>query len=83
MSSYLQSLTAYLHDKGLLTDEPKAVLVEHDNEFSSKPSVKIPFGKYKGKTISEIAQFDQKYLQWAVKQSWMFDDSKTEIQKVL
>ena len=97
MSSYFQSLTSHLHDKDLMSDDLKAALHEHDNAINSRelqeahmralrasePSIKIPFGKYKDKKISEIAQFDQKYLQWAIKQSWMFDDLKTEIQKVL
>ena len=44
MSSYLQSLTSHLHDKSLLTDELKAALLEHDDAFKSKPSVKMLFG---------------------------------------
>ncbi len=31
MSNYFQSLTFYLYEKGLLSDELKAVLHEHDN----------------------------------------------------
>lgn len=60
-SSYFQSLTSYLHDKGLLTDELKAALLEHDVGINSKPSVEITFGKDKGKTVSKISQFDKKY----------------------
>lgn len=81
MSRYLQSLTDYLHDGELLTDDLKSVLIEHDNAFNSKPSVKINFGKYKGKTVAEVSQFDKKYLDWLVRQNWCFDDIKEEIQK--
>lgn len=66
MSTYLQSLASHLHDRSLLSDELKAALLEHDNIFSykplgaSEPSIKINFGKYKGKPVSEVAQFDNK-----------------------
>lgn len=31
----------------------------------------IPFGKYKGKTVKEIANFDSSYLEWVIKQTFM------------
>jgi hypothetical protein len=52
-SSYFQSLTFFLYEKGLLSDELKAVLLKHDNEFNSKPSIRMPFGAHKGKSLRE------------------------------
>lgn len=82
MSKYIQSLTNYLHDQGLLKDKLKSALQEHDEIFCSRPSKKLPFGKYKGKTISEINEFDSKYLVWLTRQTWCFDDIKEEIQNI-
>jgi len=36
----------------------------------------IPFGKYKGRTISECPI---EYLDWLIGQDWLFDDLKEEI----
>ncbi len=54
MSTYLQSLASHLHDKSLLTNELKAALLKQDNEFSSKPLMKMPYGAHCGKTLREI-----------------------------
>ena len=59
MSTYLQSFTSCLHDKDLLSDTIKEFLRENDNDFNGKPSVKINFGKCKGKTVSEVPKFDK------------------------
>ena len=75
MSSYLQSLTSHLHNKSLLTDKLKAALLEHDDAFSSKPSVKMPFGKHKGMTLREIHAFKPNYIEWLIKQSYIKDTS--------
>ena len=88
MSLYLQSLTSYLHSKNHLTDELKAILLEHDNELKSKPSVKMPFGKFKGELISNIVNMDKgrSYLEWVARQEYVkekFQDVLVEIQKVL
>lgn len=42
---------------------------------------KMPFGKFKGKTIKSIATFDKQYLQWLVKQTVMekWSDLREEI----
>ena len=73
MSSYLQSLTSHLHDNGLLTDELKAALLEHDDAFESKPSVKMTWGVHKGKTLREIHAFKPSYIDWLCKQSYVKD----------
>ena len=80
MSHYFQSLTSHLHDKKLLSDALHAALLEHNNDFNNKRSIKLNFGKYQGKTVSEVAQFDQKYLNWLVQQTLCFDDVKEEVQ---
>ena len=41
------------------------------------------FGKYKGKTISEIAQKDPSYLQWLVKQDIKSARLKSAIEEAL
>lgn len=73
MTSYLQSLTSTLHDKGLLTDELKNILIEHDRLMASKPSIKMPFGAHRGKTLREIHAFKPAYLEWLLKQSYIKD----------
>ena len=69
MSSYLQSLTSHLHDKSLLTDDLKAALLEHDDAFNSKPSIRVPFGKHKGMTLREIHAFQPNYIEWLIKKA--------------
>ncbi len=79
MSTYLQSLTSHLHDVCLLKGDLKSALVEHDDQFNSPSSVEINFGKFKGKTVSEVAQFDLKYLCWLTRQSWCFPDIQVRL----
>jgi uncharacterized protein (DUF3820 family) len=78
MSSYFQSLTSHLHGEGLLTDELKAALLEHDDAFESKSSIRMPFGAHKGKTLREIHAFKPSYIDWLCKQSYV-KDKFTEI----
>ena len=70
-STYLQSLTSYLYDKDLLSDELKAALLEHDAQLQSKPPVKMPFGKHKGMTLREIHAYKPNYIEWLIKQSYI------------
>ena len=86
MSSYLQSLTSHLHDKGLLTDEIKAALLEHDEIFSSKPSIRMPFGAHRGKSLREIHAFKPSYIEWLCKQAYIkekFQDIYEEAKQLL
>jgi hypothetical protein len=86
MSSYLQSLTSHLHDKSLLTDELKAVLLEHDEIFSSKPSIRMPFGAHRGKSLREIHAFKPSYIEWLCKQAYIkekFQDIYEEAKALL
>ncbi len=87
-SLYFQSLTSTLHDSKLLTDELKAVLLEHDIKYNSKPSLKMPFGKFKGESISNILNMDKgrSYLEWVARQEYVkekFQDILAEIRRVL
>ena len=52
MSDYFQSLTFYLYEKGLLSDELKAILHEHDDTISKKPPVQISVVKPHNKNSS-------------------------------
>lgn len=54
-------------------------------EKEDRPADIIPFGKYKGKKVDEVAKFDKKYLQWVYKQEWFnkFDDLKPLVQKLI
>lgn len=86
MSKYLQSLTSYLHDQGLLKDKLNNALQEHDEIFCSKPSVKMPFGAHRGKTLREIYEFKPSYIDWLVKQSYIkekFTDIYQEAEELL
>lgn len=86
MSRYLQSLTDYLHEEGLLTNSVKKALLKHDEIFCSRPSVKIPFGAHRGKTLREIYEFKPSYIEWLVKQQYVkdkFDDIYSEAKELL
>ena len=86
MSSYLQSLTSHLHDKSLLTDDLKAALLEHDEIFSSKPSIRMPFGAHRGKSLREIHAFKPSYIEWLCKQAYIkekFQDIYEEAKALL
>ena len=43
----------------------------------------LPFGKYKGKSVEEVAKFDVSYLQWLSKQTYLnaYPETKTLITK--
>ena len=57
-----------------------------ENRIKEKgPKDMIPFGKYKGKTISEVSAFDKPYLQWVLRQAWFekFEDLKILVIKAV
>jgi hypothetical protein len=86
MSSYFQSLTLHLHGKGQLTDTIKNALLEHDDAFNSKPSVKMTWGVHKGKTLREIHAFKPFYIEWLCKQAYIkekFQDIYEEAKQLL
>jgi uncharacterized protein (DUF3820 family) len=85
-SPYLQSLLLHLHNEGLLNDNLKNVLVIHDTEFSNKPSVRMPFGAYTGKTLREIYAFRPSYIQWLSRQEYVkekYTDIFAEVKSLL
>jgi hypothetical protein len=53
-----------------------------NSEKKSNPGV-MTIGKHKGQKISDILTKDKPYLEWLLKQPWLFADLKQEIQKNL
>jgi hypothetical protein len=82
MSKTLNDLIDHLRSKNLLSDELRSEL-ESYFETKKKCCKTIPFGKYRGKSIAEVLLFDRKYLDWLSRQSFVFEDLKTEIDKQL
>lgn len=81
--SYKQGLIQDLTEQGLMSEELQKAIQEFKPKNDFKPQDKLTFGKYKGKKITEIAEFDRKYLEWTSKQSWCFDDLKEQIETIL
>jgi hypothetical protein len=92
----MDALLNHLHADDLLTNELKASIVKHyeqleqeaqikaaENAENAKNSKKFTYGKYKGKAISDVAKLDHAYLQWSLKQPWIFADIKKEIEKYI
>jgi len=79
--TYKEQLYSHLHSKNLLTDELKGAI--EGFTYKREPITSLLFGKYRGKTLDEIKQFDQKYLEWLIKQSFCREDLKEAINKVL
>ena len=75
-----EQLYDHLYNKNVLTDQVKAALEDYFN--SKKSSKKVQFGKYKGKSVADIAIIDEKYLRWLLKQKWLFDDIREEIENM-
>jgi hypothetical protein len=73
MTEYLQSLTATLHDLGMLTDQLKEALLKHDLLWEARDkqeTIILRFGKYKGQSVQDVALSDIKYLKWLGAQTW-------------
>ena len=79
----VEDLKEHLNEVGLLNEE----LIKAINEYleNVKPSLKIPFGKYKGHQLISIKKNDFKYLKWLVKQKWLeqFEDLYMEVHNLL
>ena len=56
-----------------------------DAEKKALPPGTLTFGKYKGKTVADVAGFDSGYLEWLVKQQWFakFDDLKGQVEALI
>ena len=87
----IDSVSLHLIEKGM-----KAPQISHtieglkafqQEEFDKKKadSSKIPFGKYRGKSINSILAFDKQYLTWLVRQDLLdsFEDLKANIKGAL
>jgi uncharacterized protein (DUF3820 family) len=46
--------------------------IEIENDY-------LYFGKYKGKTVSEVIKFDLEYLQWLLEQNWLNEGLRKSI----
>lgn len=58
--------------------------------FSASISYKIisldaamPFGKYKGRVLKDILNFDPQYLKWAIEETDRFALSRKDVQLIL
>lgn len=45
--------------------------------------MELKFGKYKGKTMAQVADEDPEYLEWLLEQEWLKDGQRTAIRDVL
>jgi len=67
-------------------DEWKEFLVFNDDELDRIGSrLEIQFGKYKGRTYYEVWSTDEgrRYLEWAVKQDWLYDEPAAIIKSLI
>lgn len=53
---------------------------EEDKKRKEKPHI-VPLGKYRYKTVKQVAEFDKQYLKWMVKQEFMekYPEFKAEV----
>lgn len=85
----LQSFMLYLNDKGLMSEGIQTALEEFEAKEAQKieKSLKIPFGKHKGRSVAEMANEESglKYLKWLKSQGWFekFEDLNAEIDSLL
>ena len=75
--SLLDRLTSYLAGENALTEELKVYIAEFKAiDMHTKASEAVfPWGKYKGKLISEVSSFDCGYCEWLLKQNSMMGRS--------
>lgn len=52
-------------------------------EAQPENSPEMYFGKYKGKTLRQIAEIDKRYLEWMVKEDWVKKRLRENIVHVL
>jgi uncharacterized protein (DUF3820 family) len=61
-------------------DKKEQQYKERNEAKKIESSDKLPFGKYRGKSIDDVLKFDKKYLQWMMKNCNLKDNLKTRIQ---
>ena len=82
--TYLTDLCEHLTVNSLLTDELKESMDEFDRvRREINKNIYIPYGKYKGKRIEEVAKFDLKYLKWFATQANLPQENKDGINLIL
>lgn len=82
--TYLTDLLEHLTQNSLLADELKQSLEEFDQKRREmNRQIYIPYGKYKGKRIEDVAKFDLKYLKWFATQSNLPQENKDGINFIL
>lgn len=74
----------YMLDNFDLDGDLKATLTHHLNATRANVIITIGFGKYKGKTPTEVAQTDPEYLTWLLNNAERLDsETREEINNVL
>ena len=85
--SYLTRLTQHLQAKGLLNKEVEDAIKEfRELNRSDKEKISIDcfkFGKYKGKSIEEVCQFDKPYCKWILKQNWCQENLREKLNQLM
>jgi uncharacterized protein (DUF3820 family) len=86
--SYTEQLLELFTKQSYKTDEIKTIISEFSKaQYEKKRSMsdKIPFGKYKYKSVEDIQKFDPQYLKWLSRQDMLnnFHELKENILRVI
>jgi uncharacterized protein (DUF3820 family) len=86
--SYTEQLLELFTKQSYKTDEIKTIIIEFSKaQYEKKRSMtdKIPFGKYKYKSVEDIQRFDPQYLKWLARQDVLsnFKELKENILRVI
>lgn len=86
--SYIDQLLDCFTEQSYESDDIRSIIRNFSKEQYEKRhamSDKIPFGKYKYKSIEDICRFDQQYLKWLYRQDILnsFPDLKANISKYI
>lgn len=78
------SLTSYLTEKNLLTPELETEINNYYNLTKKNRSPdSFSWGKYKGRSIAEVFNFDKSYCEWALKQQYTAKAHKDLINELI
>jgi hypothetical protein len=86
--SYTEQLLELFTKQSYKTDEIKTIISTFSKaQYEKKRSMtdKIPFGKYKYKSVQDIQRFDPQYLKWLARQDVLsnFHELKENILRVI
>jgi uncharacterized protein (DUF3820 family) len=86
--SYTEQLLELFTKQSYKTDDIKTIISEFSKaQYEKKRSMtdKIPFGKYKYKSVQDIQRFDPQYLKWLARQDVLsnFHELKENILRVI